>query len=137
MEWVQSALFLYAAHQEGLGDDLHQAIWAYTAAMVDKLERILTDAQHILGAEDIADEYRWAAKQLRVAIARHLGLLKMFEGQPDVILPAATDQGKRIVAKVHQPSMEDSQAAVDYMHRDFKRQHPGYDAVIPADPDKI
>lgn len=137
LEWIQSALFLYAAHQEGLGSDLHRAIWAYTAAMIDKLERILTDSKHVLGAENIAEEYQWAAKQLRVAIGRHLELLKMFAGQADVEVPEVTDEGRHMVDKVHQPSPEDAVAALRYVQGDYKIKHPGYGAVIPVDPEMI
>ena len=137
-EWVQSALFLYAAHQEGLGGDLRRAIWAYTAAMVDKLERILTESGHIVGAQDLAEEYRWTARQLRVAITKHLGLLKMFEGEPDVTLPPVTGEGKEAERLVHSPTGEDAAAALHYVKGEFKQKHPGYDAVIPkADPDLI
>lgn len=133
LEWVQSALFLYAAHQNGLGGVLHQAVLAYTAAMIDKLENILTEARYITGAQNIAEEYRWAAKQLRVAIARHLNLLKMFEKQADIVMPPVTDAGKDIVAKVHNPTDKDTEDALRYMHEDFKGKHPGYSAVIPDD----
>ena len=136
LEWIQSALFLYAAFQEGLQNDLHRAIWAYTAAMIDKLENILTDAKLILGSGDMVKEYEWAAKQLRVAIARHLKLLKMFEGEEDVKVPAADDAGKRIVQKVHDPSGKDAAKAIRYIQGDFKPKHPGYSAVIPDDLDQ-
>jgi len=133
LEWIQSSLFLYAAYQEGLKKDLHQAVWAYTAAMIDKLEHILTDAKLILGSNDIVKEYEWAAKQLRVAIARHLRLLKMFEGEEDVKVPAMTEAGQRIVQKVHDPSNKDARDAIRYIGREFKQEHPGYSAVIPGD----
>lgn len=133
LEWVQSALFLYTAHQYGLGDDLHQAILAYTAALIDKLENLLTDADHLQRAPDIGEEYRWMAKQLRVAIARHLKLVSMFEKRPDVKLPPVTDAGRALVQKVHNPTRKDASDAYKYLHRDFKSKHPGYSAVIPDD----
>ena len=133
LEWVQSALFLYAAHQEGLGDDLHKAIWAYTAAMIERLEHILTEAEYITGAQDIAEEYRWAAKQLRVAITRHLQLIKMFEREGDVTVPAPTPAGEHIEEMVHRPQDTDTAQALKYIATDFKQKHTGYDAVIPSD----
>lgn len=133
MEWIQSALFLYAAHQEHLGEDLHQAIWAYTAAMIDKLEEILTEAKYIVNSGDIVEEYRWAAKQLRVAIARHLNLIKMFEHKDDVTVPPVSEAGKRIAQKVHGPKPNETQAAVEYLQGEFRKGHPGYDAVLPKD----
>lgn len=136
LEWIQSSLFLYAAYQEGLKKDLHQAVWAYTAAMIDKLENILTDAKLILGSNDIVKEYEWAAKQLRVAIARHLKLLKMFEGEEDIQVPPATEAGQHIVEKVHNPSDQDAGDAIKYVHQKFKSEHPGYSAVIPDDLDQ-
>ena len=136
LEWIQSSLFLYAAYQEGLKKDLHQAVWAYTAAMIDKLEHILTDARLILGSDDIVKEYEWAAKQLRVAIARHLKLLKMFEGEEDIRVPAVTEAGERIVERVHRPSDQDATDAVKYVHQKFKCEHPGYSAVIPDNLDQ-
>lgn len=134
LEWIQSALFIYAAVQEGLGDDLHKAIWAYTAAMIGRLEDILTEAKYITRAEDIAEEYRWAAKQLRVAIARHLKLMKMFEGQ-DARVPKVDEAGKHIADMVHSPTDEDIGDALQYMSREFKPKHPEYKAVLPADLD--
>lgn len=136
LEWIQSSLFLYAAFQEGLKKDLHRAVWAYTAAMIDKLENILTDAKLILGSDDFVKEYEWAAKQLRVAIARHLKLLKMFEGEEDVHVPEASDEGRRIVEKVHAPSDEDVGDSIKYIQQKFKPEHPGYSAVIPDDLDQ-
>lgn len=136
LEWIQSSLFLYAAYQEGLKKDLHQAVWAYTAAMIDKLEYILTDAKMILGAEDIVKEYEWVAKQLRVAIARHMKLLKMFEGEEDVKVPEVTEAGKHIVEKVHNPSDEDATESIKYIQQKFKCEHAGYSAVIPDDLDQ-
>lgn len=137
LEWIQSSLFLYAAFQEGLGKDLHQAVWAYTVAMIDKLEHILTDAKLILGSDDIVKEYEWAAKQLRVAIARHLKLLKMFEGDEDIRVPAPSEAGEHIVQKVHNPSNGDARDALKYIKREFKKDHPGYSAVIPDNLDQF
>lgn len=136
MEWIQSALFLYVAHENGLGKDLQRAVWAYTAAMIDKLEELLTEASHIVGAEDIAETYRWTAMQLRVAIGRHLQLLKMFEGEKDVAVPPVDKAGKAIVRAVHEPTPKDTEDAARYLQKDFKSRHKGYSAVIPDDLDQ-
>lgn len=129
MEWIQSALFLYVAHKEHLGKALCEAVWAYTAAMIDKLERILTEAEYITGAKDIAEEYRWAAKQLRVAIARHLKLLQMLEGRKDIMAPEVSGAGKHIAEKVHHPEDEDVFAAIRYIWTEFKSSHQGCRAI--------
>ena len=129
MEWIQSALFLYVARKEHLEKALHEAVWAYTAAMIDKLEHILTEAEYITGAKDIAEEYRWAAKQLRVAIARHLKLLQAFEGKEDVTVPEASDAGKHFVEKVHHPEDEDVFAAIRYIWTEYKSSHQKCKAI--------
>ena len=95
MEWVQSALFLYAVKKNGLEKDLRKALWAYTSAMIIKLEEVVTSAERIASREGIADPFHWVALQLRAAIREHSKLLSMMSG--DVVeVPPVNSTGKDI-----------------------------------------
>ena len=82
MEWMQSALFLYAARKEGMQDDLKKALWAYTSAMIHKLELILTDAEHIAKSKDIEDTYGAQADGNAGQRRHHLHGGRVQDGKP-------------------------------------------------------
>lgn len=130
MEWVQSALFLYAVRKHGLHDDLRRAIWAYTSAMVVKLEDILTRADRMMQRGDIDDSYHWTALQLRAAIRNHMKLLDMFKDE-EITVPPPTQEGTRVCGITHSPTDRDSSGSMDYMLTEFRQRNPDADDVLP------
>lgn len=135
MEWMQSALFLYAARKEGMQDDLKKALWAYTSAMIHKLELILTDAEHLAKSKDIEDTYRWCATQLRVAITRHLKLLEWAEG--DILVPRADNISHHIQGTVHKPTATQANDAITYMVGEYKMANPDAAGILPKKDSEI
>jgi hypothetical protein len=130
MEWVQSALFLYACKKYGLSKDLKRAIWAYTTAMVVKLEKFVADSEKIASREGIADTFHWVALQLRAAIRQHTKLLDMFKDE-DVEIPPLSKEGSCISGITHHPTDKDTDEAVTYVLTDFKQQNPEAEHLLP------
>lgn len=131
MEWVQSALFLYAAKKQGLDKDLRRAIWAYTSALVLKLEDLVTNTERIAEREGIADTFHWVALQLRAAVREHMKLLEMFNDSDPVDVPPPTPVGTAIKNVVHRPTPKDDYEAMSYMLTEFKQKNPGAESVLP------
>lgn len=136
MEWVQSALFLYASKKYGLRDDLRKALWAYTSAMVVKLEEFVTNAEKIASRENIADSFHWTALQLRSAIRTHMKLLDMFKGEV-VEIPEATSEGKSIHKIVHRPSDADSFESISNLLTDFSHNNPEASHLMPKPDEQL
>lgn len=130
MEWVQSALFLYVCKQQGLDKDLKRAIWAYTSALIVKLEEFVTNAEKIAERENIADSFHWVALQLRSAIRNHTKLLDMFKDE-EILVPPVTREGKVVCGKVHKPTDADSSESMTYMLRDFRQKNPDAEYLTP------
>ena len=130
MEWVQSALFLYACKKHGLDKDLKRAIWAYTSAMVCKLEEFVTNAEKIAERENIADSFHWAALQLRATIRNHMKLLEMFKDE-EISIPPMTQEGKVIRGMTHHPTQKDNYEAMNYVLGEFKQKNPDAESVLP------
>lgn len=130
MEWVQSALFLYACRKHGLSKDLKRAIWAYTSALVMKLEDFVTNAEKIARRENIADSFHWTALQLRAAMRAHMELLKMFK-DVEIKTPPVTQEGRRISGITHKPTDDDSEAAMTYMLTEYRQRNPDVGSLLP------
>lgn len=131
MEWVQSALFLYAAKKNGLEKDLRRAIWAYTSALVLKLEDLVTNTERIAEREGIADTFHWVALQLRAAVREHMKLLEMFKDSDPVEIPPPTTDGIDIKNVVHRPAPKDDYEAMTYLLGEFKQKNPGAEPYLP------
>lgn len=134
MEWVQSALFLYAVKANGLKFDLQKALWAYTSAMVVKLEEFVTNYEKIAEKNNIQDAYHWTALQLRACIRNHMKLLEMFKDET-IQLPKGTYKGWCIQRTTHKPIKGESDEAMNYILTDFKQNNPEASHLIP-EPDK-
>lgn len=136
MEWVQSALFLYAAKKYGLARDLRRALWAYTSAMVVKLEEFVSNSDKFAPGDTLDDKYHWTALQLRSAIRTHMKLLDMFKDEV-IQLPDMDDVGKGISRITHRPSYADDYEAMTYMISDYGRYNPEVVDLLPKkdDPD--
>ena len=130
MEWVQSALFLYACKKYGLDKDLKKAIWAYTSAMVVKLEEFVTNVEKIAERKNIADSFHWAALQLRATIRNHMKLLAMYKDE-EVELPPMTQEGKVIRGITHHPTQKDTYEAMSYLLTEFRQKNPDAESVLP------
>lgn len=130
MEWVQSALFLYACKKHGLDKDLKKAIWAYTSAMVVKLEEFVTTAEKVAERENIADSFHWVALQLRAAIRNHMKLLNMYKDE-EVEIPPVTHEGKVISGMTHCPTQKDTYEAMSYLLTEFRQKNPDAVDVMP------
>jgi len=130
MEWVQSALFLYACKKHGLDKDLKRAIWAYTTALVVKLEDFVTNAEKIAEREGIADSFHWAALQLRYATRVHMKLLDMFKDE-NIEIPQVTKEGRCISGITHNPHDKDSFESMSYMLSEFRQKNPEAESVLP------
>ena len=131
MEWVQSALFLYACKKYGLRNDLRRALLAYTSSMIVKLEEVLTQADRIASRDNTVDSYLWAAKQLRWAINKHLTILETMQKEKDIVIPKPTKQGAGIQRIVSRPSKRDSFDSMTYIVGEFKDKNPDAVDVIP------
>lgn len=130
MEWVQSALFLYAVKKNGLEKDLRKALWAYTSAMIIKLEEVVTSAERIASREGIADPFHWVALQLRAAIREHSKLLSMMAG--DVVeVPPVNSTGKDIRNVTHRPTPKDSYESMSYLLTGFRKRNPDAEPYLP------
>lgn len=134
MEWVQSALFMYAAKKCGFRSDLKKALWAYTSAMVVKLEDFVTNYEKIAERNNIKDAYHWTALQLRAAIRNHMKLLEMFKDEV-VQLPEVTSEGRRICGITHHPHTTDSIESMNYIITDFKSNNPEAADICPKPDD--
>lgn len=130
MEWVQSALFLYAVKKHGLHKDVRKAIWAYTSAMIVKLEEWVSNADKIAQRENIQDSFHWVALQLRSAVRNHMKLIDMFKDEV-IVAPEVTPEGRRICGITHNPSRNDDYAAMTYIVDDFKRDNPDAIDILP------
>lgn len=134
MEWVQSALFLYACKKNRLEKDLRRAIWAYTSAMVTKLEDFVTNAEKVVQRENIADSFHWVALQLRSAVRTHMKLLDMFKDE-EIVIPPVTNAGRDIRNIVHRPNDRDSYESMSYMLTTFRQKNPEAESLVPKPDD--
>lgn len=134
MEWVQSALFLYACKKNRLEKDLRRAIWAYTSAMVTKLEDFVTNAEKVAQRENIADSFHWVALQLRSAVRTHMKLLDMFKDE-EIVIPPVTSAGRDIRNIVHRPNDRDSYESMSYMLTTFRQKNPEAESLVPKSDD--
>ena len=114
----------------GLDKDLKRAIWAYTSAMVCKLEEFVTNAEKISERENIADSFHWAALQLRATIRNHMKLLEMFKDE-EISIPPMTQEGKVIRGMTHHPTQKDNYEAMNYVLGEFKQKNPDAELVLP------
>lgn len=131
MEWVQSALFMYAVKKHGLVKDLRRAIWAYTSALVLKLEDLVTNTERIAERDGIADTFHWMALQLRAAIREHMKLLDMLKDSEPVNVPEVTTEGRRIAGITHYPTDKDSYESMSYIISEYSRQNPDAEPFMP------
>lgn len=127
MEWVQSALFLYACKKYKL--DVRQALMAYTSALILKLENVLTDADRVAKRLDQPDSFKWVASQLRWAINKHTKLIDAMG--TDILVPPISDTGTAIKNLVHRPSDKDTNEMMNYMVGEFKQKNPDAVSVLP------
>lgn len=130
MEWVQSALFMYAVKKNGLKKDLRKALWAYTSAMIVKLEEFVTNYEKMAQRKNVADAYHWTALQLRFAIRNHMKLLDMFKDEV-IQVPEPTIEGNRIRGVTHTPRKDDAQEAMNYILTDFRINNPDTADIVP------
>lgn len=130
MEWVQSALFLYACRKNKLDKDLKKAIWAYTSALIVKLEDFVTNAEKIAERQNIADSFHWVALQLRAAIRNHMKLLQMFKDE-EIEVPPVTNVGRDLRNTTHIPSDKDSREAMTYLLTTYRQKNPDAEPVMP------
>lgn len=107
MEWVQSALFLRTVKKLKLHKDIRRAIYAYTSAMVESLENILTRTDVMAREQDTYEAYKWAAEKLRIAINKHLRLMSKLEEMEGLMLPPADEAGKKLAQATNRPDKED------------------------------
>lgn len=135
MEWVQSALFLYAARANGLKFDLQKALWAYTSAMVVKLEEFVTNYEKIAQKNNVEDAYHWTALQLRACIRNHMKLLEMFKDEV-IQLPDVSEAGWNIQRITHRPRKGEADDAMSYMLTDFKKNNPDAKDIVPKKDDE-
>lgn len=127
MEWVQSALFLYACKKHKL--DVRDALMAYTSALILKLESVLTDADRIAKRLDQPDSFRWVANQLRWAINKHTKLIDTMNA--DILVPPISETGTDIKNIVHRPTDKDANEMMNYMVGEFKQKNPEAHSVLP------
>lgn len=132
MEWVQSALFLYACKKHKLDKDMRRAIWAYTSALVVKLEEFVTNAEKVAERENIADSFHWVALQLRYAVRQHMKLLDMFKDE-EISIPPVTHEGKCVCGITHSPTDKDSNGSMDYMLTTFRQKNPDAAHLAPKE----
>lgn len=130
MEWMQSALFLYACKKHHLDNDVRKAIWAYTSALIVKLEDLMTSADKLVKAEKVDDAYHWVALQLRSAIRSHMKLLEMFKGE-DIVVPQVTEEGRDIRNVTHRPKDKDANEAMNYAIGEFRMKNPNANPILP------
>jgi len=130
MEWVQSALFLYACRKNKLDKDLKKAIWAYTSALIVKLEDFVTNAEKIAERQNIADSFHWVALQLRAAIRNHMKLLQIFKDE-EIEVPPVTNVGRDLRNTTHIPSDKDSREAMTYLLTTYRQKNPDAEPVMP------
>ena len=130
MEWMQSALFLYACKKHGLDRDVRKAIWAYTSALIVKLEDLVTSAEKLETAGKVEDSFHWVALQLRSAIRSHMKLLEMFKDE-DVVVPKVDEVGRDIRNVTHRPKDKDANEAMNYAIGEYRLKNPDADDVLP------
>lgn len=130
MEWVQSALFMYAAKKNGFKRDLRKALWAYTSAMVIKLEDFITNYEYIASKHNVDDAYHWTALQLRAAIRNHMKLLDMFKDEV-IELPEITTEGCKVRSITHYPKDREVKEAMDFMITDYRMNNPDAADIMP------
>lgn len=136
MEWVQSALFLYAAKKHGLAKDLRKALWAYTSAMILRLEDYITNTEKIAKQENAMDSFHFIALQLRAAIRNHMKLLQSMKDEV-VEVPEVTTEGRRIRGMVHYPNSRDDYESMSYMIGEFREKNPEANDLLPRKDDNI
>lgn len=136
MEWVQSALFLYACKKNGLDKDLKRAIWSYTSALIVKLEEYVTAAEKIASRDNIEDSFHFVALQLRASIRNHMKLLEMFKDDT-ITVPLNIKEGRQLCAVTHKPSNRDDYEAMSYMIGEFRQKNPGIDDILPQKDDDM
>lgn len=97
MEWVQCEKFLATVEKFDMKDDLRRAVWAYTAALIERLEDLLLDPVAIKASGNPLDAYKYACSRLTVAVEHHMNLLSMLGGGT-VDVPMPTDAGRELVS---------------------------------------
>lgn len=135
MEWVQSALFLYAVRKFKMHREMKRAIWAYTSALILKLETFVTNSEKIAEREGVADSFHWVALQLRAAVRQHMKLLELFKDEEQIEVPPVTDNGRKICGIVHKPKDSDSAEAMNYMLSGFRQKYPDTEPFMPKPDD--